>query len=271
MSLTLNIQGLLIPQTFAVLKRLNYNMLLGIDFMQHTQATIDFNSRTVSICDNLVVQPLLSHKLPTNVIRPISPVHLLPQSETLLPVRVTGNCNHFHGQYLVEPLSSLPHLGISLARAVVTISQNRSTCRVLNPTNSTISLSPRTPLATITSIPLNAISQYKKSTTPVTSPSVDLEQQKKTLQDLGIEIDASDYNDEQRSQLITLLYTNRDLFTSDIRQLPGTDLVTHHIDTGDAVPIRQRPFRHSPEARKEIDRQIQTMLEAGIVQESESP
>jgi len=85
-SLTLNIQGLLIPQTFAVLKRLNYNMLLGIDFMQHTQATIDFNSRTVSICDNLVVQPLLSHKLPTNVIRPISPVHLLPQSETLLPV-----------------------------------------------------------------------------------------------------------------------------------------------------------------------------------------
>jgi len=171
----------------------------------------------------------------------------------------------------VEPLSSLPHLGISLARAVVTISQNRSTCHVLNPTSSTISLSPRTPLATITSIPLNAISQYKKSTTPVTSPSVDLEQQKKTLQDLGIEIDASDYNDEQRSQLITLLYTNRDLFTSDIRQLPGTDLVTHHIDTGDAVPIRQRPFRHSPEARKEIDRQIQTMLEAGIVQESESP
>ena len=270
-SLTLNIHGLLIPQTFAVLKRLNYNMLLGLDWLQNTQATVDFNSRTVSICDDLVVQPLISHKLPTNVIRPTSPVQLLPQSEALLPVRVTGHCNNFRGQYLVEPLPSLPHLGISLARAVVTISQNKCTCRILNPTNSTISLSTRTPLASITPIPLNAISQYKKSPTPVTPPSVDLEHQKTTVEDLGIEIDASDYNDEQRSQLITLLYTNRDLFTSDIRHLPGTDLVTHHIDTADAVPVRQRPFRNSPEARKEIDRQIDTMLEAGIVEESESP
>ena len=139
-SLTFNIHGLLIPQTFAVLKRLNYNMLLGLDWLQNTQATIDFNSRTVSICDDLVVQPLISHKLPTNVIRPTSPVQLLPQSEALLPVRVTGHCNNFRGQYLVEPLPSLPHLGISLARAVVTISQNKCTCRILNPTNSTISL-----------------------------------------------------------------------------------------------------------------------------------
>ena len=270
-SLTLNIQGLRIPHTFAVLKRLNYNLLLGIDFMKNTQATIDFNSRTVSICDDLVIQPLVSQKLPTNVIRSISPVQLLPQSEAIIPVRITGSCNTSQGQYLVEPLPSLPHLGFSLARAVVTVSQNKSTCRVLNPTNTTVFLSPRTPLATITPLPVNAISQYKKSPTPLTSPSVDLEHQMKTLQDLGIEIDASEYNDEQRSRLVTLLYTNRDLFTSDIRHLPGTDLVSHHIDTGDAMPIRQRPFRHSPEARKEIDRQIDLMLEANIIEESDSP
>jgi len=79
--------------------------------MQNTQATIDFNSLTVSICDDLVV--LVSHKVPTNVIRSVSPVQLLPQSEAIIPVRVTGSCNTSQGQYLVEPLPSIPHLGCS--------------------------------------------------------------------------------------------------------------------------------------------------------------
>ena len=34
-----------------------------------------------------------------------------------------------------------------------------------------------------------------------------------------------------------MLYNNRDLFTDDICNLPGTDLVTHTIDTGDAPPF----------------------------------
>ena len=71
---------------------------------------------------------------------------------------------------------------------------------------------------------------------------------------------------EQRTKLVPLLYANRDLFTSDICQLPGTDLVTHRIDTGDATPIRQRAYRHSPEARKELDRQIDRLLEADIIE-----
>ena len=47
--------------------------------------------------------------------------------------------------------------------------------------------------------------------------------------------------------------------------------MTHTIDTGDAIPIRQRPFRHSVEARKEIDRQIDVLLKSDIIEESDSP
>ena len=43
-------------------------------------------------------------------------------------------------------------------------------------------------------------------------------------------------------KLIALLYANWDLFTSDLSELPGTDLMTHTIDTGDARPIKQQPF-----------------------------
>jgi len=67
------------------------------------------------------------------------------------------------------------------------------------------------------------------------------------------------------------VYNNRDLFTDDICKLPGTDLVTHTIDTADTPPIRRRPYRHFPEARKELDKQIERLLDADIIEESDSP
>ena len=50
-----------------------------------------------------------------------------------------------------------------------------------------------------------------------------------------------------------------------------TSLVQHVIDTGDAMPIKQRPYRGSPDVKKEIDRQVDEMLKNGIMQESVSP
>ena len=35
-----------------------------------------------------------------------------------------------------------------------------------------------------------------------------------------------------------------------------TSLVQHVINTGDAMLIRQRPYRVYPDAKKEIDRQV---------------
>ena len=54
-------------------------------------------------------------------------------------------------------------------------------------------------------------------------------------------------------------------------QLGRTSLVQHTIDTGDAVPIKQRPYRTTPENKQEIDRQVNDMLERGIIPESVSP
>jgi len=62
--LTLTIQGLKIPQTFLVVKDLNFKLILGLDFLNATRANIDFNHNTLSICDDLVIEPLLPSKNP---------------------------------------------------------------------------------------------------------------------------------------------------------------------------------------------------------------
>ena len=59
-------------------------------------------------------------------------------------------------------------------------------------------------------------------------------------------------------------YSNVFAFPGD--QLGRTSLVQHVIDTGDATPVKQRPYRVSPYVKKEIDCQVDEMLEKGIIQ-----
>ncbi|PFX22079.1 Transposon Ty3-I Gag-Pol polyprotein [Stylophora pistillata] len=62
----------------------------------------------------------------------------------------------------------------------------------------------------------------------------------------------------------------RDVLAFADAELGRTSLVQHVIDTSDVTPIKQMPYRTSPECKKEIDRQVNDMLERGIVQESVS-
>jgi len=268
--LTLTIQGLKIPQTFPflVVKDLNFKMILGLDFLNATRTNIDFNHNTLSVCDDLVIEPLLPSKKPNNVLRVANNCTIPPLSEAVIAM----TCGIYpKGQFLLTSLPTVSQKHISLAHAIVNINKNKTQCRILNPTNAPITLHKRATLATVTPISNNQIFNYDKSKTTHTTPTVDFHTQLKTLADLGIETVMTDYTQSQKEQLVDLLYNNRDLFTSDICKLPGTDLIKHTIDTGTATPIRQRPYRHSPEARKEIDRQVDKMLESGIIEESTSP
>jgi hypothetical protein len=51
---------------------------------------------------------------------------------------------------------------------------------------------------------------------------------------------------------------------------PGTNLVEHVIDTGDARPIRRPPYRVPYALREELDRQVKTMLDKQIIEPSAS-
>ena len=78
-------------------------------------------------------------------------------------------------------------------------------------------------------------------------------------------------SDGDKVKFQALFKKYRDVFAYPGDQLGRTSLVQHVIDTGDAVSIKQRPYRTSPEGKKEIDRQVNDMLEKEISQESGSP
>jgi hypothetical protein len=51
----------------------------------------------------------------------------------------------------------------------------------------------------------------------------------------------------------------------------GTDLIELRIITGDAKPIRKAPYRVPFALNKEMENQVQDMLNKGVIEESNSP
>jgi O-acetyl-ADP-ribose deacetylase (regulator of RNase III)/transposase InsO family protein len=49
------------------------------------------------------------------------------------------------------------------------------------------------------------------------------------------------------------------------------DILQCEIDTGDALPVRSRCFRYSPEQKKVLKQQVQELLDADIIEPSDSP
>ena len=73
-----------------------------------------------------------------------------------------------------------------------------------------------------------------------------------------------------QAEVREFLMKNVDLFVSPNNPLGLTHLVQHEIHTDDAVPIRQPLRRMSPAHREIVDKEVQKMLEEGIIQESAS-
>jgi RNase H-like domain found in reverse transcriptase/Reverse transcriptase (RNA-dependent DNA polymerase)/Aspartyl protease/Zinc knuckle len=78
-------------------------------------------------------------------------------------------------------------------------------------------------------------------------------------------------SEELKVQLGTLLQNNLHNFAFSSSQLGRTNAVRHRIYSGDAIPIKQRPYRHSPKEKKFLQEEVERMLEEEIISVSSSP
>jgi transposase InsO family protein len=72
-------------------------------------------------------------------------------------------------------------------------------------------------------------------------------------------------------RLMKLLEKYSHLFAEDLSQLRRANNISHTIDTGDHPPIRQIPYKTSYKEKEIIAKEINKMLDNGIIQESHSP
>ena len=78
-------------------------------------------------------------------------------------------------------------------------------------------------------------------------------------------------NKKGKSKLKELLLQYHDIFALCDKELGETDIVTHSIDTGTSPPVKSTPRRLPYALRKELEEEIETLLQTGCVEPSASP
>ncbi|VDI61389.1 Hypothetical predicted protein [Mytilus galloprovincialis] len=169
---------------------------------------------------------------------------------------------------LLEPLHTLPSQSLAGAKCIVQLDDTgNSYMRLMNPTEKTIHLPANFVVASVSAVD-------SKSITSLTDTQVDKKTQNFKSDGQGDILDFdfsdSDMSEDQKTILQAFLSKNRQVFAKDLSELGNTNLYKHTIDHGDAPPIRKRFHRQSPPVLEEMNKQIDKMLEHGIIEESTS-
>jgi hypothetical protein len=86
----------------------------------------------------------------------------------------------------------------------------------------------------------------------------------------GLTFDNRNIAEEQFSQLTALLYEYQEIFCADYEQLPVSYLPPYEMKLTTDKPIRQKQYPLSPQQEAVMEKIVDKMLEAKIVQPSKS-
>ena len=274
-SLILDIQDFQIPVTFYVLPHLQFNIILGIQFLTQTKANIDMECQTLTFHNDLAGTSL-SNKLDT-LVRTTEAILIPPKSECLIPVMVPPEFGT--GLAIIEPSAKLYKLQLALAKSLVSPINNRTVCKVMNPTGVARFLRRKTPLGIIRNLEIDSVTvvndsntnSHSRQATDSFNDKITMDDKLQQLAKKGISLQQDSLTTNEFHQLTDLLFQNIDLFATSMHDLVGTKIETMHIDTGDAKPVRQRPYRQTPEVQRQMELLIDEMLTSNIIQPSDSP
>ncbi|XP_064462244.1 uncharacterized protein LOC135372679 [Ornithodoros turicata] len=264
------IQGAWYPVQFVVLPSCPHDVILGWDFLCDHGALIYCSADELFLSDMARYDD--QHASPPSYKLHATRDTCIPSRLTALVSLKPGLCAHDSAHIIVRRQnSSLAAKGLIAPSCVCTVIDgevaipvtNVSYSPVLLPTGSFIGtfdlhdkahviavLDPSGSPSFASRAPARPARQHDSTFTSMVSPCLD---------------------PSEKQQLLALLQQHCCLFDIGASPLGVARHTTHRIGTGDAAPLRQRPYRVSASERPVIEKQVDQMLSKGIVQPSSSP
>lgn len=255
------IGGTEMSQDFYVIRELNRNLILGLDWLKANDVRIYMDLKCIRINGKHYVN-LEEDIHIASTVRMKKTCLIKPQTAVICYGKVRENPDLPVGQsYEISQIDRgflVNQPGLQIINTVSTLTKDRALpLLVVNNTNKYIKIYRHGLLAKITGIQdnvstINSIiqnSQYEN---------------KLNLKDL-------DVPQQYRSKIENIILKNQDLFASKDSELGHTDTVKMQIDVGENEPIKMRPYRTPLKNREVIDKAIDEMLDANVVRRSRSP
>ena len=240
--------------------------VLGLDFLEKAEATINLQSGEV----DLPTQTVIMHKnnAPQYCKISVQETYRIPSGSEIL---VEGHVKVPHGKEQecvsptigeVEGLKSWQKKGIRVARSVVSPKGNRIPLSVINLSDGVVTLAKGETVGWLCPIVglIKVTDPDADNTLETTEKEKMLPEHIQPLLDECRDVLASD----QLLQLSQFLGKYQDMFASPNGDLGVTHLVEHSIDTGNAAPIKQAPYRPAFAKREVAETEIKRMLKENL-------
>ena len=254
--------GLTYP--FYVIEDLHHSIILGHDFMEAHHVTLDIKGKKMIIQDNVKVCSLQTN---TGYARTIKPVTLPANSEIDISVKIARV--QTNDEVLLEPLSKLASVNIMGAKCLVKVNKGKSVMRLINPTEKDIHLRGNKVLAIVSQVESTNIFTLNESESsqPKETEQIDLT---KDTPKFSFDLSNADLTDQQKQKLLSFLNSNSDIFSEGLHDLGRTHLVSHHIETKDAPPVKLPPYKQNPEMRRITHQYVEEYKRNNLIKESNS-
>ena len=253
---SVEMQGKSIVQNMKVLNSKTYrNVLLGRDFLaKFDNVEFDFVSNRIRIGQHWYASKDVNRK---ETVRLEQSVSLAARSESVVKVKCNKSLSLVTADF--EPIGSPVIPGIYLTKCrVMPDLDGIFQITVLNVNENPVDLYPRKCMGRLLSVKTtasNASQPFVNNPTNCTDSIA-----------FG-----DNLTDDQRRQLETLINDYQDVFANNPKKPSLVKDAQHRIITNDALPVKQKP-RRLPEAwYKEVNEQIQEMLDNKIIRPSASP
>ena len=259
---TLEIANGLYSCPFLVVRDLTYDALLGRDFRRANGAVINLKDSTLQL-EESIARPHSEGACPVRVLYNC----VIPaSSEAVIPAYLDQTYTPGDVGFVEASPRLIEQYQLQGAASLVTVSADHTVpFRFINPT--------RKPVTLYRGATLGTFSQTDESL-QVFSLSTKIEPTKESqveVPDVPVDLANADLTDSQKTELQRLINEYRDVFALSPQELGRTNLVQHHINTGDHPPIRQRAYRVPEAQKRRIEQCIDEMLEQDIIQPSTSP
>ena len=261
--ISIEIGGVKTKQLFYVVSNMNRNVILGIDFLKNNNVRLYYDLGCLRIKNAYV--PFEEDAQISSLVRVASDQVLKPQTRIICQGKLRNSADLPPALYQVSSIDRgyLSHEpGLMLEDSVMKVNEKRTfPIMIVNETNKTFRLRRGCVIGKAEQVPSESVIEINHQPSEVSEVS---ESKPNFVTDAAIPL-------EHRSKLVPLLEKNADIFAQKDTELGETDTVQMTIDTGDHPPIKLRPYRAPINTRKKIEQAVDEMLEAKIIEKSDSP
>jgi len=259
--LFISVNGVLFPVPLNIARDLNSDIILGRKFLKKHCAIIDCGNSKLKLKKRSHIRVLEKQEIP-----PHTQSIVRAKISNKLPAQTIGICQG--GRRVTA-------LGILVANTVSSVSDQCAHMVVMNTSDESIILYPRTKLGTFTLIESEKIVSFPdlndEIVNEIHSSSVDSNDSELEEVLSKVSLNTDHLTSSETSKITDLFREYIDVFKVKDGPHGNYSGVKHDIITNGHPPIRSRPYRYAPHMQAEIRKQVNEMLEQGICRESTSP